>query len=291
MSITFGIITGGGQTAFLNTIIDSIEAEEIPEYEIIILGSCSVERAKTVSYEFPPDKQVPWITKKKNIIAELAAYETIVFLHDYIKLEKGWYSGYLRFLKENPEWDVAMCKMKRITGERAIDWMGLPNDPVYGNILLPYDYSNPKGMYVPGNFFIVKRDFIRKHPLDETRIWGDGEDIEWSKRIFGGSDNSVWLRNILRKPVDISIPDPEHPATYRMNPYSSVIYLKEKEVSESYFTPYDFHSGDNSRPEGFKDEDYLYMRKRRERKIESNTPWNNVSHYIYLPNGSSSALQ
>ena len=285
MSITFGIITGGGQNAFLNEIINSIESEEIPQYEVIIIGSCSIERANTVIYDFPPDKQVPWITKKKNIIAQLAAHETIVFLHDYIKLEKGWYAGFLRFLNENPEWDVAMCKMKRITGERAIDWMGLPNDPIYGNILLPYDYSNPKGLYVPGNFFMVKRDFLRKHPLDEQRLWGDGEDIEWSKRIFGGSDTSIWLRNILRKPIDLHIPDPEHPATYRMNQYSSVIYMKEKEVSDSYFTPYDYHSGDNSRPDGFKDEDYLYMVKRRERKIECNTILDQVTPYIFLPNG------
>jgi hypothetical protein len=291
MRITFGIITGGDQSAFINEIIDSIESEAIPHYEIIIVGACSIQRARTVVYEFPPDKQLPWITKKKNLIAQASAYETIVFLHDYIKLEKGWYSGYLQFVKENPEWDVGMCKLKQSNGQRAIDWMGLPNDPVYGNILLPYDYCNPKGMYVPGNFFIVKRDFLRKHPLDETRIWGQGEDIEWSKRIFGGSDSSEWLRTILRKPVDASLPDPEHPAVYRMNPYSSVIYMKEKAVSPDYFTPYDYHSGDNSRPKGFKEEDYLYMRKRRERKIESIPLWNNVSHYIYLPYGSPSAVQ
>jgi hypothetical protein len=290
MSITFGIITGGGQPSFLNEIIDSIELEEIPEYEVIIVGSCFVQRNKTKVFEFPPDKQLPWITKKKNIIAQIASFETIVFLHDYIKFEKGWYAGFLRFLNENPEWDVSMCKIKQNNGQRAIDWMGLPNDPIYGNILLPYDYCNPKGMYVPGNFFIVKRDFIRKHPLDETRLWGDGEDIEWSKRIFGGSDASTWLRNILRKPVDLYIPDPEHPATYRMNQYSSVIYLKDKDVSVTYFTPFDYSSGDNSRPAGFKDEDYLYMVKRRERKIECNPDINTITPYIYLPNGKTCSL-
>ncbi|NBO61643.1 MAG: hypothetical protein EBU82_11865, partial [Flavobacteriia bacterium] len=94
--ITFGIITGGGQTSFINQIIDSIEAEKIPQYEILVIGSFLSAREHTRVYEFP-DKQFPdWITKKKNILAQLATFETLVFLHDYIKLKEGWYQGFLQ---------------------------------------------------------------------------------------------------------------------------------------------------------------------------------------------------
>ena len=38
-------------------------------------------------------------------------------------------------------------------------------------------------MYASGSFFIVKRDFLRKNPLDESKSWGEGEDVEWSIRL------------------------------------------------------------------------------------------------------------
>jgi hypothetical protein len=262
MKLTFGIITGGGQTSFINKIIDSIEEEHIPEYEILVIGSFLSAREHTRVYEFPEQIAPMWITKKKNIIAQLATHDILVFLHDYVQLKKGWYQGMLRFQEETPEWDVAMCRMEELNGNRSMDWMGLPNDPIYGNVLFPYTYCNPKGMYVPGNFFLVKKEFFKRNPLDEQRLWGMGEDIEWSKRIFGGADNSQWLRNILRKPMDVEIPDPEVPARYRMNPYSTVVYLKDKPTNPCYYETFDKHSGDNSRPDGFKRDDYLYMRKR-----------------------------
>jgi hypothetical protein len=267
--ITFGIVTGKDQTSLIHQIIDSIERERIPQYEVIVIGSFLAAREHTRVYEFP-DQQFPnWITKKKNILATLATYDTIVFLHDYIKLKEGWYEGFLQFQNETPNWDVAMCRMEESNGRRAMDWIGLPNDPIYGNVLFPYDYSNPKGMYVPGNFFMVKRAFFLKNPLDEKRIWGMGEDIEWSKRIFGGADNSEWLRKILRIPLDTPVPDPESPALYVMNPFSTVVFLKDKPTNPCYYETFDMHSGNNARPQGFHPEMYLYLRKRTQRKIET----------------------
>lgn len=269
MKFTFGIITGGEQTACIDKIIDSIEAEHIPDYEIIILGLFTSPRSYTTVFQFPEHlTPVGWISKKKNLIAQVANYENLVLLHDYIALEKGWYSGFLEFQKQTPNWDVVMCKMKEMNGKRAMDWIGLPNDTVYGNVLLPYEYCNPKGMYVPGNFFVVKRDFLRSHPLDERRLWSMGEDIEWSKRIFGGADKSEWLRNILRISIDTDVPDPEVPAIYCMNTYSAVVFLKEKPTLDCYYESFDMHSGDNSRPKNFHPEDYIYMMKRLARKIE-----------------------
>jgi hypothetical protein len=269
MKLTFGITTGGGQEDYINKIIDSIEEEQIPDYEIVVVGSFLTARNNTIVYLFPEDIVPMWITKKKNLIAEVARGEILVLMHDYIRLEKGWYEGFLRFQNENPIWDVAMCKLKDMTGRRLIDWMGLAGDKIYGNVLLPYDYSNPKGMYVPGNFFMVKRDFLRANPLDERRNWGLGEDVEWSKRIFGGIENAPVIRNLLQKPLDVEIPDPEYPAIYRMNVYSSVMCVKEKDIHAWFRNEYDMHTPDIERPIGYKIEDYVYMQKRLERKIES----------------------
>lgn len=273
MDITFGIITSGNDS-FISKMIDSIESQNIPQYEIIVVGACGLQRNRLKVIPFN-ETQVPmWITRKKNIISYVASYEIIVFMHDYIVLEPDWYKGFLEFGTQG--WDVAMCKIHEIHGTRAMDWMGLPNDKHYGNVLLPYDYSNPEGMYVPGNFWIAKKTFMMENPLDEGRIWGQGEDIEWSKRIFGGADNSEWLRNILRIPMDVYVPPPQNPARYIMNTKSAVRYLKEKPTPTDYFTGYDYHSGDNSRPKGYNPEDYVYMVRRLERKFE--TELRNLGH-------------
>ena len=44
IDFTFGVITGGGNEKFLNTLIDSIEKQNIPNYELVIVGGDPIER-------------------------------------------------------------------------------------------------------------------------------------------------------------------------------------------------------------------------------------------------------
>ena len=64
MKFTFGIITGNaGQQ--IHDIIDSIEKQEIPEYEIIIVGSSDIIRNHTTNIPFDESIKNAWITKKR----------------------------------------------------------------------------------------------------------------------------------------------------------------------------------------------------------------------------------
>ena len=38
-------------------------------------------------------------------------------------------------------------------------------------------------MYISGTYFCVKKHFFMDNLLDENLFWGDGEDVEWSKRV------------------------------------------------------------------------------------------------------------
>ena len=67
MDFTFGIITGGEKESMINEIIDSIENENIPNYEIIIVGNCNIDRKNTKILSFDESLRKAWITKKKNI--------------------------------------------------------------------------------------------------------------------------------------------------------------------------------------------------------------------------------
>lgn len=262
MKITFGIITTESTQSYLDLIIESIVRESISEYEIIIVGGKDNIWNNSHIHHIPFDESIihNWITLKKNLITENAKYDVIVYMHDYVRLMPGWYKGFLQFdAEKNSDWDLAMCKIQTHDGKRGMDWMGLPNDTVYGNVLLPYTYHNPKGMYIPGIFWVAKRSIMQTYPLNSQLRWGEAEDIEWSKRVLGGTINSPWLRNMICIPMNIEIDESKCTDKYYMNTYSCVQYVKYKEISDNFYKEYDSHSGDNSRPIGYRREDYQYM--------------------------------
>jgi hypothetical protein len=119
MNFTFGIVTSSD--IYLNQIIDSIEKQNISSYEIILIGNPNIELRKNIKkIYFDETKHNGWITKKKNIIAQNAKYENIVFMHDYIILEDGWYKG---FCKYGNNFDIIVNKIINYDGTRFRDWI------------------------------------------------------------------------------------------------------------------------------------------------------------------------
>ena len=115
MDFTFGIITGGNNDDMLNEIISTIENENIPNYEIIIVGSSKISKPNVRVIQFNESVKSMWITAKKNLITRESKYENIVYFHDYIKLNEGWYEGQL---KAGNDFKVRMDKIINLNGER-----------------------------------------------------------------------------------------------------------------------------------------------------------------------------
>ena len=187
MDFTFGIITGGNNDSMINEIVDSIENENIPNYEIIIVGDSKIVRKNTKTIPFDESIRRAWITRKKNIITQEAKYENIVYLHDYIKLNQGWYNGQLT---SGNDFNIRMDKIINFNGERFRDWCIWPhnNNKMDGFIgrdcLIPYDIIHlSKYMYISGSYWIAKKYVMLEFPLDENLAWGEGEDVLWSKQI------------------------------------------------------------------------------------------------------------
>ena len=187
MDFTFGIITGGNNDDMLNEIITSIEIENIPNYEIIIIGDSKISKPNVRVIKFNEGSKPMWITAKKNLITNESKYENVVYFHDYIKLNDGWYAGQL---KAGNDFKVRMDKIINLNGERFRDWCIWPhnNNKMDGFIerecLIPYDIIHlSKYMYISGAYWIAKKDVMLEFPLDENLIWGQGEDVLWSKQI------------------------------------------------------------------------------------------------------------
>ncbi|UVV62742.1 hypothetical protein NXY01_00345 [Bacteroides fragilis] len=62
------------------------------------------------------------------------------------------------------------------------DWL-VYDYPNIGPALLPYKIQCKKYQYISGTYFVVKKDFFINNLLDEKLRWGEGEDVEWSKRV------------------------------------------------------------------------------------------------------------
>jgi len=199
MNFTFGIITSEESNGFLPEIVRSIEENNIPVYEIIIVGKTEITGKNITVIPFDETVKKGWITRKKNIIVEQAKYENVVLLHDYIKLNEGWYDGFLKF-GSNYDWCVS--KILTMEGNRFRDytlfpmlvpWLNILYSPGYcdeyfkHNCLLPYDFENclsvNKYMYISGSYYIIKKHIATVHKLNENLLHCGGEDVEYSKRL------------------------------------------------------------------------------------------------------------
>jgi hypothetical protein len=247
MQFTFGIITNNNIKS-VNLIIDSIEKQNIPEYEIIIVGidKISIEnvsRKNTKCISFNENIHPGWITKKKNIITQEAIYENIVYMHDYIILDDNWYNG---FLKYGNNFNIIINKINNSDGSRFRDWIlninflkgqyfkinhNVPtindsytwinkNDDIAHKLNIPnniytvfLDYDNDgeqwqNYIYFSGSFFICKKHVMNEFTLDENLLHCQGEDVEWSQRV-----RNKYL--------------------FKFNKYSSVKLLKYKYISNA----------------------------------------------------------
>jgi len=186
MNFTFGIVTSGNEDNRVNLIIDSIERQNIKNYEVIVVGPNTYDRNNTTSLIVEDDPR-GHITYKKNLITLFAKYDNIVFMHDYYMLSDGWYYGQIA---KGEDFKVRMDKIVNLDGTRFRDWCIWPDnenwmDAVIGrDCLIPYDISHlTKFMYISGGYWIAKKEVMLEFPLDNNLFWGQGEDVIWSKLV------------------------------------------------------------------------------------------------------------
>ena len=189
MKFTFGIITAGTSDEFLNQVIDSIEKQNIPEYQILVVGNSQVSRKNTFIIPFDEGIKTGWITRKKNTITTNARYENIVYTHDYVVFEDDWYEGFLKF---GEDFKICMNKFVNPDYSRFRDWVIWPHNENFMDsivlpsreCLIPYEMTHlSKYQYISGTYWVAKKDVMMEFPLDENLCWGQGEDVLWSKQI------------------------------------------------------------------------------------------------------------
>jgi len=227
MKFTFGIVTTN-KSQYLNKVVESIYNMNIPndKYEIIIIGGDVINKTNnTRHFKFDESSKPGWITKKKNLITKHARYDNIVYMHDYLVFDNYWYEGFKEF---GDNWDICMNKIQNLDKSRYRDWCvwsdpdlcyegPITLEPKYGYganhkiVLPPYTYKKTHFMYISGGYWVAKKHVMEKYPQDETLIWGEGEDLEWSERVLKSNEYK-----------------------YKMNTQSLISNLKDKKLSAVY---------------------------------------------------------
>ena len=216
MDFSFGIITNETSCDLLDIIIDSIELQYIPNYEIIIIGNVNIKRKNTIVIPFDESIYPCWITKKKNIITQHAKYENIVYMHDYVKLEDDWYNGFLLY---GNNFDIISNKIlnmynrrfrdlvlnrnflegkKLLNGQRTHviingldEWIQTTDnillyEPNGNEILLDYTIDLKlfqRYIYISGTYWVAKKHVMTEFPLNENLLHGQGEDVDWTQMV------------------------------------------------------------------------------------------------------------
>jgi len=167
-------------------------------------------------YVHPFDESVKkgWITKKKNEMVDYAydnGYRWTCLVHDYYKFDPDWLIEITDWLfeEENEQYQLVMNPIYTAEGTRHSDWLldqrfvvsMMEQHPHIRNELmaiapnenhpkyvcgLPYSEKDMTNMqYISGGYIFGNTEVLKAIPLDETRTWGEEEDLEWSQRLRG----------------------------------------------------------------------------------------------------------
>jgi hypothetical protein len=221
MKWSVAICTDGKNWHRVHDIINSLMRQSIStEMQIIVIGGQGwYNRAFDHVWYIPFDESYRegWITKKKNAIANVAAFNNICIVHDYVSFDEKWVEGFEAF---GENWISCITPIKNLDGSRFRDWCEIYNDawmdpaideqkpPEYpaGKLIDYTQMPNPRWQYYSGAYFCIKKQALIDVPFDESRLWGQGEDVQWS-------------RNLYKKYGE---------EAFKLNPNSHVKFLKHK---------------------------------------------------------------
>jgi glycosyltransferase involved in cell wall biosynthesis len=170
---SFVIITGGQRRELLRLVINSIRAQCIEDYEILVVGNHVQEPGIT----YLPAEQRR-LGLMRNIGMRQARYSRIVFLDDDCVLAPNWY----RSMQEAPaDFDILTLEIRLPDGSRYWD-LTTSGGPRGNRILLPEEAAADSGIYATGGAMMIAAHVAQSVEWNEDLGVGLGEDVEFSRR-------------------------------------------------------------------------------------------------------------
>ena len=110
-NVSFVIVTNGQRDGLLHTIIESIKYQNIPNYEIVIVGFSQINKTlyPEVNYiECKDLAEAGLLGAMRNLACSNAKYENIVISDDDMILSSNWYEE----LKKSEEFKILTTQVR-----------------------------------------------------------------------------------------------------------------------------------------------------------------------------------
>ncbi len=159
---SFCIITDGKEPHKLEKELQSIQALNIPEYEICIVRDDTPPYGRTGAL--------------RNKAIKQAKYDYLIVTDDDIIFHSNFYEGLVKF---GDDYDVSACKILNPDGSRFYDWKIHINDKDY---LIDYDSTDPN-ISLSSGIFMMKRWVFDLVQMDDNLGYYEGEDVDFSNRL------------------------------------------------------------------------------------------------------------
>jgi glycosyltransferase involved in cell wall biosynthesis len=175
MNASFCIITGG-RSRSINLVIESIRAQRIPKYEIIIVGKHHDEQGIVYLPAFE-EAESGRLGRMRNLAMAAARLENIVIMDDDIILSPSWYESLLQYVIP---FDILTSQVRDPDGTRY--WDHATYGGPRGHILLENDEEDDHIYMTGGGAWIMKKYVADTVKWDETRVFNEQEDSDFSAR-------------------------------------------------------------------------------------------------------------
>ncbi|MEE9281901.1 MAG: glycosyltransferase [Myxococcota bacterium] len=175
-ALSFCIITAGVRPQLLETVVRSIRAQGIPEFEVIVVGDCT-SRADALTISVPEHAASGRLGVMRNLAAAAARHENLVMLDDDVVLAPDWYESFGAY---PGTFDILTCQVRLPDGSRYWDHATC-GGPLGHRILAP-DEQDPNVYMTGGGGWVMKQRVSQTVRWDESRGFYQGEDVDFAQR-------------------------------------------------------------------------------------------------------------
>jgi len=176
MNISFCIITGGGRPELTGVVLESIRAQGIASYEVIVAGKFHSEPG-LLYLEAPEAAAGGRLGVLRNLAVSRARYENVVLLDDDIVLSAKWYEHLLSY---QGGFDILTSQVRTPDGSRYCDHVTITAS---GEHRILAEDEDAASLYMTGGGGWVMKDYVaREVRWDEKRLLNQGEDVDFSRR-------------------------------------------------------------------------------------------------------------
>lgn len=167
MDLSFVIITNGVKSEELLLQVKSIVSQNIPTYEIIIVGKTNhkfnLPQIKFIEDTYNADRGS--LGGLRNKACSLAKYDNLVISDDDMLFPKNWYSNLLK----SPNFEILTTCIRNPDGTRFWD-NACYMSPKYGHINLNYNQEDDYKYMSGGQSWLIKKSIWEKVKWDEELL-------------------------------------------------------------------------------------------------------------------------